>query len=230
MLGYLEQTPLYNAINFDYAPEGDGPTSTAINSTVYNTRLSAFLCPSDPFAGKASGNLNNYYASIGTTTRQPDYPGNQGSSGLFATWVSYGISDCTDGTSSTVAFSEALVGNATAGTIYRGNGMMPYPGANPWLLDANSNPQAVLDQLQICASSFSTTNSGNITTRRGYRWQEGIMGFTMFNHLQVPNDAQYRVNFCRDGCDPGCNMDTPSPPPPAAAIPGELTPAWPTAA
>jgi prepilin-type N-terminal cleavage/methylation domain-containing protein/prepilin-type processing-associated H-X9-DG protein len=208
MLSYLEQAPLYNAINFNWSPEGDGPTSSAINSTVFNTVLASFLCPSDSFAHK--GNINNYHASMGTTTRQPDYPGNNGSTGLFATWISYGISDCTDGTSNTVAFSEALVGNKLQGTVYRGNGMEPYAGANPGLYDANTNPLVVVQQLQLCASQFNAPDviTANITARRGYRWGEGTTGATLFNHLQVPNDSQFPVNYCRDGCTPACNMDS----------------------
>ena len=50
--------------------------------------------------------------------------------------------------------------------------------------------------------------SNIFTPRRGYRWQEGIPGFSMFNHLQTPNDSQYPVNFCRMSCSQGCNMDS----------------------
>ena len=155
---------------------------------------------------------------MGTTAEQPDYypgwqdwtnPDRKGSTGLFATWISYGMNDCVDGSSNTVAFSEALVGNGLAGTVYKGNGMMPYNGGtNLFLYDANANPTAVLQQLQLCATSFTTANAGNITTRRGYRWGEGIMGFTMFNMLQTPNDAQYQVNYCRVDCNAGCDMDS----------------------
>jgi len=214
MLGYMEQTPIYNSINFSWAPEGDDPTSTAINRTAYNTVIQTFLCPSDGFANK--GNINNYHGSYGTTTEQPDYykgwegwtgPDRKGSTGVFATWVSYGISDITDGSSNTVAFSEALVGNNIGGT-YRGNGMMPYPGTNPFLFDAFQNPAVVLQELQKCAASFTPANAGNITVRRGFRWGCGIPGFTMFNVLQTPSDQTYKVNACRVDCNAGCNMDS----------------------
>ena len=110
-----------------------------------------------------------------------------------------------------MAYSEALTGNGLGGTLYRGNGMMNYSGTgndNFWIFDAQANPQSVLNQLQLCAAAFTVANSGNIVVRRGYRWQEGIPGFTMFNHLQVPNDSQYPVNYCRSGCNSGCNMDS----------------------
>jgi prepilin-type N-terminal cleavage/methylation domain-containing protein/prepilin-type processing-associated H-X9-DG protein len=217
MLGYIDQTPIYNACNFSWSPEGDGASSSAINATVFNTIMSVYMCPSDPWVGVKSNNLNSYQGSIGTTAEQPDfYPGWQtwtnpdrkGSTGLFAIWISYGISDCVDGTSNTVAYSEALTGNGQYNTIYKGNGMMPYNnGAELFLYDANTNPKAVLQQLQACAASFTVANAGNVTPRRGYRWQEGCTGFTMFNHVQTPNDTQYQVNYCRASCNAGCNMD-----------------------
>jgi prepilin-type N-terminal cleavage/methylation domain-containing protein/prepilin-type processing-associated H-X9-DG protein len=209
MLGYMEQTAIYNSINFSFAPEGDGNWSSAINATAFNTVINSYLCPSDSYANK--GNINNYAACMGTTTHQPDaWPGGGvGSNGLFATWTSYGIADCTDGTSNTVCFSEALVGNNIQGSLYRGNGMEPFnpQGSNPNLYNASDNPQAVLNELQACATSFIIANSANITARRGYRWGEGTMGASIFNCLQVPNDSTYPVNYCRDGCNPGCNMD-----------------------
>jgi prepilin-type N-terminal cleavage/methylation domain-containing protein/prepilin-type processing-associated H-X9-DG protein len=219
MLGYMEQTPIYNSINFSWAPEGDGNWSSVINGTAFNTVINSFLCPSDSYANK--GNINNYAGCMGTTTYQPDFwkdwsgwtgPIRQGSNGMFATWISFGIADCTDGTSNTVAFSEALVGNNNRGSLYKGNGLMPYAGgANPNLFSAADNPQLVLTELQKCATQFKALNVPNtaiVTARRGFRWGEGIMGFTMFNCLQTPNDATYPVNACRDGCDPGCNMDS----------------------
>ena len=39
-----------------------------MNSTVYLTRINAFLCPSDGQAGVQ--NINSYYGSIGTTVAQ----------------------------------------------------------------------------------------------------------------------------------------------------------------
>ena len=89
--------------------------------------------------GTGQPGTNNYRASIGTTTAvgwtngnspiqgagyascQPDpfnknggQPGCAYATGLFCYWISYGIADCTDGTSNTVAYSESLVGDSGA--------------------------------------------------------------------------------------------------------------------
>ena len=72
MLGYMEQQPLYNAANFSWAVVMG--TGWAINTTVSNSIVSTFLCPSDnlapspvPAGDQWSGRLNNYFASVGTT-------------------------------------------------------------------------------------------------------------------------------------------------------------------
>src|SRR5947209_7563319 len=70
MLGYLEQTPLYNAINFRSLYRIDACGSR--NYSLSATRISSFLCPS---SNLASGTIdcaglwrnggNNYFASVG---------------------------------------------------------------------------------------------------------------------------------------------------------------------
>jgi prepilin-type N-terminal cleavage/methylation domain-containing protein/prepilin-type processing-associated H-X9-DG protein len=75
ILPYLEQLPIYNAINFAFVG-AFGPGSQ-INGTSYTTIISSFLCPSDGNAGKGGRppvytndppNINSYRGSIGTTT------------------------------------------------------------------------------------------------------------------------------------------------------------------
>ena len=67
MLGYMEQSPLYNAANFALGPgTGGGMIGSFPNSTVYNTVINSFLCPSDSNAD--FDRSNSYLASIGSTT------------------------------------------------------------------------------------------------------------------------------------------------------------------
>ena len=118
MLPYLEQSPLYNAANFSFGTVlGIG---FQVNSTVFNSNLSVFLCPSDGIAATsasyASSN-NNYFGCTGTTMR----PGNLNTTGVFtcSSKVCYGMQTMTDGTSNTIAFSEGVVGDTTHFTPYR---------------------------------------------------------------------------------------------------------------
>jgi type II secretory pathway pseudopilin PulG len=121
ILPFVEQAPLFNAINFYFSDENHDATSNPMNSSLFSTKISAYMCPSDGNVGNA--NINNYHACYGTTTNWPNGPltnlneesydqdGN-GSNGLFAIWIAYGINGTTDGTSNTLLFSEALVGDA----------------------------------------------------------------------------------------------------------------------
>ena len=75
LLPFVEQTPLYNAANFNWAYNPFGDPCTSINSTVSNTVINSFLCPSDPNAARTAN--NSYYASMGTTSDNMNY-GNDG--------------------------------------------------------------------------------------------------------------------------------------------------------
>src|SRR4051812_4258527 len=106
LLPYLEQGPLYSALNFDFDPSTGN--SYVINTTVLYTRVPGFLCPSDTNAGNFAhtGYSNNYYGSIGTTSipSSVNVALTKQTTGLFAPSIVYSIANVTDGTSNTVAF------------------------------------------------------------------------------------------------------------------------------
>jgi prepilin-type N-terminal cleavage/methylation domain-containing protein/prepilin-type processing-associated H-X9-DG protein len=223
MLNFLEQAPLYNSINFNWAPEpyveptvqdvGYKSTGGSINSTVYNTKINIFLCPSDPNAGPV--NNNSYHASVGTTTKNTGFytgslvgtlgVGSGGAStGAFGMQVCYGIRDILDGTSNTVAYAEALCGNAASSSSapaapQRGNGTQGSSGLASGLLDVNTSGLAnVLTDLQSCAVAYKTLFNAD---DRGYRWGGGMMGYSLFNTVMTPNGGgQFTFNTCRVGC------------------------------
>src|SRR5438270_3850735 len=108
MLPYLEQSPVYNSLNFSFGAEYD----LGMNQTGVLTIIAGFLCPSDPNAGSRL-NTNSYYVSMGTTTDYMFTPGVAGganwmgttpnvtftgTTGVFAQAISYGVNHCTDGT------------------------------------------------------------------------------------------------------------------------------------
>ncbi len=215
LLGYLEQTPLYNAANFSFDPvDGNGGN---INSTVVNTKINGFLCPSDANSGKALPEflvINNYYASQGTSVQNTPTT----ASGLFCYNNSYGIQSCTDGTSNTIAFGEALVGNDKYST-YPGDGVLNCLGngcvqfatntdANDILSGGVVVATQVLNNIQSCGTAFQTNarTASNMSGNRGEIWAWGAEAMSMFNTLVPPNATSYGgFNQCRQGCG-GCGL------------------------
>jgi len=134
ILPYLEQGPLFNAVNFSLAVEAPQ------NTTVIQTTITTYLCPSDPTSGlfqvsNASGVVlatvapSSYAASVGgdETDTATGIINNGLGTGL-GTGVMFRnsrirIADITDGTSQTIAVVERAWSNASglwAGAVTNG--------------------------------------------------------------------------------------------------------------
>jgi prepilin-type processing-associated H-X9-DG protein len=207
MLPYLDQTPIYNAVNFNWSCWYG--TGQQFNSTVFNTQINGLLCPSDELAADGSinsqmvalgffgeSNTNNYLGSMGTTTN----PNNPTSTGIFAHSTAYGIQSITDGTSNTIAFSEGLVSSTDSGQMGR-DGVATQAASllGPGILDANSNVRSIMGDLENCSQIFASNPTGAINDR-GYRWGSGSPGVTYFNTIVPPNSTVYPWGGCRFSC------------------------------
>ena len=193
LLGYLGETALYNAINFNWGMF-TSHTCGPIQSTVYTSTVNEFVCPSDANAGVT--NLNSYADSVGTTTITAVTQTTTGSTGLFTFWQSYGIQHCIDGTSNTIAFSEGLVGDgSTYWTRSAGIVQLSSVPITAQVLDASSNWPAVLAGLQVCNTAWNN-RSGTLNTGRGNFWFHGTLAQTMFNTVVTPNSELYPWAFC----------------------------------
>ena len=206
LLAYMEQQPMSNAFNFNFAVERD--LARQVNRTVSDSVLNAFLCPSDGEAGRAIW-LNNYYGSIGTSTFNVGgdvrltipYPTGRDVAGLFPFEKSYKISIATDGTSNTIAFSESLVNAPRNNSETRGKGTGLVTGttiANQFDVRDAGLP-AIQAAFQACTTKF--LSAGGVGNGCGSRWATGAMGYTMFNTIVPPNGGgQVKWNACRLDC------------------------------
>jgi len=205
LLPYLEQNVMFNAINFALDPLVCN--SQDFNNTVFSAGLSAFLCPSDPNSGRNKGDhyLNNYYASIGTTIGTvQNYP-YQGSKGIFTYGLSYGLRDIQDGSSNTVAWSEALVGS-TGKVNYKGNGV--FGPCYAWAADCSTVATQTMATLNQCNTEWNNDVlvSKDISNNKGQYWGWGAEAMSLFNTIVPPSSASYPWGDCRSGCA-GCCGD-----------------------
>ena len=179
LLPYVEQVPLFNAINFVNLPL-DPP-----NATVLATSVAGYLCPSDAQATVPAGWAGHSYrpcegAQIAYTYGADDPAGNNTSlpapDGVFFALSSTTIAAITDGTSNTVAFSEKLKGDytnaiATPRTDYFATRTYP---ATP--------DQAVAQCLAIDPTNLMYQGDSN----SGAPWLKGEI-HACYNHVNTPN-------------------------------------------
>jgi prepilin-type N-terminal cleavage/methylation domain-containing protein/prepilin-type processing-associated H-X9-DG protein len=181
MAPYLEQTNLFNALNFNF-PLAYKPTSGASafwpfypqNSTVMATRVSVFLCPSDgaPAPSSDSG-PTNYVFCTGNGSGGGDATG---ANGVFILGPAMSAADITDGTSLTVAASEQLLGiigpySQTTPTP------IPYPTARAF---ARLVAGPLTDDQCALAPNGWLLN-------KGAGWWDGDYLNTIYNHHSPPN-------------------------------------------
>ncbi len=197
------------------------------NQTVLYTNLSMFMCPSDPNVGQRQNN-NSYAASYGATTSNCyNWTSNAGvnwvsqetaaeSSGIFTIGKSYGVQSITDGSSNTVAYSEALVGdsngsefagNTTNPSRYRGNYITgPCDDCRRHREDVRHverEPEADLQfagRMRRRVSNLADRNPG----RPGLPLVHGdALAGRCSTRSRFPTTRSTRYGGCRDGGTPG---------------------------
>jgi prepilin-type N-terminal cleavage/methylation domain-containing protein/prepilin-type processing-associated H-X9-DG protein len=216
MLSYLGETAIYNAVNFNWGCEdATNVLCYQINATATNAQIKTFICPSDPNAGAPdhnnTTNTNNYYGCVGTTMNFSQINntkynkqglntrslGNWPTTGLFTFQQSYGVNTIIDGTSNTIAFAEAVVGNQHLKMRQKLIGFNTVGALAPSVLsDAEMNPQLALAGLQACTKVWSSGGGGSLDEQRGENWAHGCMAMTLFNTVATPNAFANEWTHC----------------------------------
>jgi len=217
LLPFLEMQAFYNAANFNFGvEEGTASICWYINSTACDPQIKACICPSDPNAGAGAGatiagisvpdiDTSNYFACVGTTTYLT-LPGggsadtiqqwNVPSNGLFTFQRVYGIRDCIDGSSNTIAYSESLVGPASNKARQKGIGVTNVSGASSAMaMDAYSLPLTTINgALSACDTAWQ--NGTSLDGQHGRDWAHGAMAQTLFNRIVPPNSNHHGWAHC----------------------------------
>lgn len=193
LLPYVEQAPLYNQIassqtvnGFVFPPFGPEPWNN--DYPLWKSQVTAFLCPSDSSPTSGNGRTSfakvNYGFSFGDRLSVGIAGAAKPSRGLFAENLSYGIRDCTDGTSNTIAMTE-LVRSLGGHQKLGGNAVN--------VTDVLTNPSRCLATLDPNdRNDFDPATS--VVGWSGDRWCEGAVASTGVNTILAPNSPRCTVN------------------------------------
>ena len=197
LLGFLEQKPLYDAINFNLPPEtpdtggmgmGMGMMSAyqdpnRENATVCRIAISVFLCPSD-----AAGSMNNWPGGNNYVGNKGNwlcdaceqYPPMIGSVGLprgpFYNRSCIRLASLTDGLSNTAFLSE------------RKRGIGTYELIRDMFMIGST--MSIDDTFQQCTALNPSNGTATvIDSWMGAAWCVGDMSSTNYNQVAGPNSA-----------------------------------------
>ncbi len=188
--GYMENSAMYNAINYN------NTYSDPSNTTVSNTSLSYLVCPSDPGPRRDDSNLvggnNTGFATTSYGTCDGDWYvysityGSPNAIGprnpcMFGPTYSRSIAQVTDGLSNTMAVSEGTIGHLQArkcGTV----------GSNPPGMTANPISVPAAGPTSVSALTSLISSCKNQPVPEGHtRWSNGGVYYSGFTTALPPN-------------------------------------------
>jgi prepilin-type N-terminal cleavage/methylation domain-containing protein/prepilin-type processing-associated H-X9-DG protein len=180
ILPFMEQQPLFSAINFNLTVNvQDG------NTTVMSTVISSLLCPSESQRAPANWAGNNYrfnegsnilysYAETDTGNVNTTMPA---PNGPFFPERSIRFSEVIDGTSNTALASEKFLGDFNQGqaTMHRDIYVSP-----TW-------PTTPEEAYQNCEAVDNTSVPSNGESSAGAPWLDGFLHTSIFKMVAPPN-------------------------------------------
>jgi prepilin-type N-terminal cleavage/methylation domain-containing protein/prepilin-type processing-associated H-X9-DG protein len=192
---FLEQTSVFNALNFSfplYGPANTTPPSQVYpaNRTAVNVMIPIFLCPSDRMERLMTG--DGFVGGTGRQFAPTNYAFCEGSGsnggdptiadGVFRLNAMTRPQEITDGLSNTAFASESLLGPG---------GMRFFaPQAMPW------DPDLLGVQVAWQGSATATINPTNclapttLGPLRQFVWVDGTLFIGLYNHHYPPNTRQ----------------------------------------
>ena len=191
LLPFLEQTPLYNTLDFRFPPETPGMggvvafmpphvNSGGLNAAGSRTPVTGFFCPSDQSPSDAWQAQNNYVGNQGGwLCDRSDQPAGAGDvaptetqTGVFYFLSKVRPGDVTDGLSNTIFFSEKIRGQGT-----------PNPRTDLFIIPH----QTSLDATYNACNGLNPSTATPLSSKWGYSWVMGENCCTQYNHVATPN-------------------------------------------
>jgi prepilin-type N-terminal cleavage/methylation domain-containing protein/prepilin-type processing-associated H-X9-DG protein len=168
MLPYLEQSNIYNEINFTVAP------MAAANSAAMAQTIPVFVCPSDPQTSLPAGQGgNNYVWNYGSDML---FMSNQTAGPFMFGNTKVTLQGITDGTSNTAAFSERRKGDWNNAIATPATDLYTPPGS----------PKTNDDAVNLCNSFDPMNLSYQWRSDFGALWIQAYH-WTMYQHVSLPN-------------------------------------------
>ena len=216
MLPYMEQTSMYNSINFT---NGCADTNCGnMNTTAVYNKVAGFLCPSDPDRLTTAQGHNNYMGNAGSAPNSfYGWDGkSQGSAGAFAglfcfigvacdsppappcgqahgqAVFSIGFAAITDGLSNTAAISERVKGigsnnSSQVDPTKPSSSFINVPGVpNDGIQDAQPGP--FYNNCKVFNGATITVANLDNQDSSGARWDVGYAPDTRYVHVMPPNN------------------------------------------
>ncbi|MFO0891696.1 MAG: DUF1559 domain-containing protein, partial [Isosphaeraceae bacterium] len=182
LLPFLEQGPIFSAINFSLTMTvQDG------NSTAQAAAIASYLCPSDSQATPVGWGGTNYRFNEGSNIlyahAETDAAGLNNAlpapNGPFFAERSIRLSEITDGLSNTAAASEKLLGDFNQGipTIRRDVYNAPSPPM----------PATIDEAVQRCEAMDNQSVDANGESGGGAPWMDGFLHTSIYKHASTPN-------------------------------------------
>lgn len=182
LLPYLDLANVQSRIeltNDVWSLTADPPTSQNNSALLKSINIPVFICPSD----RRVPGSTNYVMCTGTSTDlhiTPDVPvPNSSRAGFGRTGRGPRAADVSDGLSTTIAFSERLIGGGIPTTYI--------PSRDIAIVTGVAFPRLPDDAIQMCEEHV--TLQSQHSSFNGVGWLFGIRGVTMYNQISTPNSA-----------------------------------------
>jgi len=203
LLPYMEQGPLYNAVNFANTGSAASP-GDARNKTIQVATVNVLLCPSDPDRISNGYGHDNYCGNAGNCPNC--FFGNNGekiaANGVFFSVANgastIGFRDILDGLSQTAGFGEKVKGQTVGGTTDSNlfdpttpSSAVVSVGAPGAPADLTPDPYYTSCRAKAPKQGVALAGGG---IALGAYWFDGHPECGMYNHIMPPNTWS-----CSDG-------------------------------